>query len=763
MELLRRFFANVMQEALESLDDYLAKTPEGDRGDYNHVGCTACIVGITSNFILCANVGDSGAALYLPDRLIPISTTHRITDPKEIQRIRSAGYAIMEGRIEGQLAVTRALGDFEYKQCGGKKACEQAVCCLPDVTIRPVPYLTPHAMVPTTITSSPTSKVRVPSSTFSSSAGLDYSHTHSEGEEGMGKVDHRERSTPPLPPPLPPPPVSSSQPNTMTTNTSRCATVEPEIVLPPPKRTPGSGEDEEGEGEATRGSSTAPAALPASGIRTARERWGVVIACDGVWDTLTKHQVHYALMNTENDLVVAESTLAAVLAGRELLHRKRRGPKRWIAPGTTLPHHLDTKYTERKKEEAAMKKKLLEAQRRGVKASGLCVRSSSFWEEEEEEEDGEEGEESLSKSRKLLHGKKRKTMKKKTKGVPLPCEEQGGGPGSPLESSGRRAATHVKEEDEADTKEGLERKGTTRKVQIQHDEEEEEEEMDGGLDAPVLPSKERLQHRQTLPKSPKDAKKEKAVSPPRPLDGSSNHPTTDPTAPLPNDTVIPTTKKEPTDGKSTGVEAEKESEEEEAFDFLPPFEEDLGSVISIQNGFEDEDDDEDDEEEEEEEEEGDEMERKEEAQASLRHEPSTKQVSRISLESEKEMRSLYREGSDQLQGHSSAAFLPLEGTGVSTDLSFSSSSSPKRKRSLAHRNKDSQKKFGGKSLEEIQERARKRREMRLRRIRARATVIDPMLLMAAAGIFAQCVAPEDNDEGVGMDNCSVMLIENRSF
>ncbi|CCW69819.1 unnamed protein product [Phytomonas sp. Hart1] len=40
--------------------------------------------------------------------------------------------------------------------------------------------------------------------------------------------------------------------------------------------------------------------------------------------------------------------------------------------------------------------------------------------------------------------------------------------------------------------------------------------------------------------------------------------------------------------------------------------------------------------------------------------------------------------------------------------------------------------------------------------------IDPQLLTSAAGIFAQCVAPEDNEEGFGLDNCSLIILERRA-
>lgn len=198
MEMLRQYFASIMEDALMSLDDYLRSTPEGVRGDYDCVGCTACVVGITANFVLCANVGDSGAAFYTKDRMKVISVKHRVSDEAEQARIHAAGYNIINGRIEGMSAVPRALGDFDFKQCGGRGPRKQAVSAVPDVTIMPVPSDT--------------------------------------------------------------------------------------------------------------------------------DQWGIVLACDGVWDTATLHQVHVALTNTVNDLAVSGSAMDAVLRGAELYQNRLRGP-----------------------------------------------------------------------------------------------------------------------------------------------------------------------------------------------------------------------------------------------------------------------------------------------------------------------------------------------------------------------------------------------------------------------------------------------------
>ena len=40
---------------------------------------------------------------------------HKPTNPEERQRIQNAGGVVLTQRINGSLAVSRALGDFDYK------------------------------------------------------------------------------------------------------------------------------------------------------------------------------------------------------------------------------------------------------------------------------------------------------------------------------------------------------------------------------------------------------------------------------------------------------------------------------------------------------------------------------------------------------------------------------------------------------------------------------------------------------------------------
>lgn len=141
LEDIRNFYIEVFETALMQLDADIRNSEEGKRGDYNCVGSTACIVGITNSYIVCANLGDSGAALYSrhDPTLVPLSHAHRLTDTLESDRVLRAGYNIRDGRIEGLLAVPRALGDYDFKQTrGGPK--EQAVISCPTVkTVRTPP------------------------------------------------------------------------------------------------------------------------------------------------------------------------------------------------------------------------------------------------------------------------------------------------------------------------------------------------------------------------------------------------------------------------------------------------------------------------------------------------------------------------------------------------------------------------------------------------------------------------------------------------
>ncbi|CAO3634017.1 unnamed protein product [Cunninghamella blakesleeana] len=99
-------------------------------------GCTAVSTLITKdNVLYCANAGDSRAVLSVSGRAIALSQDHKPTNEKETLRIRKAGGHVEFGRVNGNLALSRALGDFEFKQRDDLPAEEQAVTADPDITV----------------------------------------------------------------------------------------------------------------------------------------------------------------------------------------------------------------------------------------------------------------------------------------------------------------------------------------------------------------------------------------------------------------------------------------------------------------------------------------------------------------------------------------------------------------------------------------------------------------------------------------------------
>ena len=80
-------------------------------------GTTAAIVLLTPRWIVCANAGDSRAVYSRSNhRVVALSYDHKPDDEEEERRINDAGGYVSAGRVEGDLAVSRGLGDFRFKE-----------------------------------------------------------------------------------------------------------------------------------------------------------------------------------------------------------------------------------------------------------------------------------------------------------------------------------------------------------------------------------------------------------------------------------------------------------------------------------------------------------------------------------------------------------------------------------------------------------------------------------------------------------------------
>ena len=78
-------------------------------------GCTATVVLITPQEIYCANSGDSRTVMCKNKVNFDLSVDHKPNDPEEKRRIVAANGFVEDNRVNGMLALSRALGDFEYK------------------------------------------------------------------------------------------------------------------------------------------------------------------------------------------------------------------------------------------------------------------------------------------------------------------------------------------------------------------------------------------------------------------------------------------------------------------------------------------------------------------------------------------------------------------------------------------------------------------------------------------------------------------------
>lgn len=97
-------------------------------------GCTAVCTFISPTHLFIANCGDSRAVLYDGSNPKFVTEDHKPLNPKERKRIIKAGGSATQ-RINGTLAVSRALGDFEFKKDQQRGPCEQLVSPEPEVTV----------------------------------------------------------------------------------------------------------------------------------------------------------------------------------------------------------------------------------------------------------------------------------------------------------------------------------------------------------------------------------------------------------------------------------------------------------------------------------------------------------------------------------------------------------------------------------------------------------------------------------------------------
>lgn len=83
-----------------------------------------------------ANVGDSRAVACWSGRCDPLSFDHKPANELEAKRIQAAGGWVELNRVNGNLALSRAFGDFLFKKNTKKSVEEQIVTASPDIEVR---------------------------------------------------------------------------------------------------------------------------------------------------------------------------------------------------------------------------------------------------------------------------------------------------------------------------------------------------------------------------------------------------------------------------------------------------------------------------------------------------------------------------------------------------------------------------------------------------------------------------------------------------
>jgi protein phosphatase 1B len=159
-----RLLGAAMQKAYLQLDRELVaplkdKNAEVDEPEGSS-GCTAVAVMLTPTHLVCANIGDSRAAYsqlgpdgaavaerpdgsatlgagnpLLTGRVVALSEDHKPANPEERARIEAAGGFVEGDRVDGRLALSRALGDFEFKDAATPQP-QQKVSAEAEVRVR---------------------------------------------------------------------------------------------------------------------------------------------------------------------------------------------------------------------------------------------------------------------------------------------------------------------------------------------------------------------------------------------------------------------------------------------------------------------------------------------------------------------------------------------------------------------------------------------------------------------------------------------------
>ena len=112
-------------------DSAIAK--ENDEPFESTAGCTANVAMIVGNDLYVANAGDSRCVIAEGGSFEELSIDHKPDNEGEKARIIKGGGSVFNGRVNGNLSLSRALGDFDYKGQNNLKRDEQLITATAEI------------------------------------------------------------------------------------------------------------------------------------------------------------------------------------------------------------------------------------------------------------------------------------------------------------------------------------------------------------------------------------------------------------------------------------------------------------------------------------------------------------------------------------------------------------------------------------------------------------------------------------------------------
>jgi protein phosphatase 1G len=135
LAILRKYMS--LQEGNGNGNGAGSLNPPTTSEDDIQAGTTAVVALLSKETVYVANAGDSRAVLSRANQAVPLSQDHKPAAVTERERIIAAGGFVSEiggiCRVNGNLSLSRAIGDLRYKQNRDLHPSQQIVTATPDV------------------------------------------------------------------------------------------------------------------------------------------------------------------------------------------------------------------------------------------------------------------------------------------------------------------------------------------------------------------------------------------------------------------------------------------------------------------------------------------------------------------------------------------------------------------------------------------------------------------------------------------------------